>query len=329
MGSHGQGTIVPLPNGRYRIAVTMADGRRVWRRARSAKEAERERRRGCSGRGCGVCVMRGTSGSEARQPRAEPFSERHVQAWLDADGAAPRTVHHHRAVLRRALNVALRQRIVSRNVALAVDLPGADGFTGSPLSLVEARELLEATAPDRLHTLWRLALDTGARQGELLGLGWDDFDPEAGTVRIHSQLQRRDGKWVRTPTKAARDAEAMTLMPETVAALQAHRVRQAAEREPVWKYWGHIFLAPDGDPLHGADVLRAFKAACVSAGIAPRRFHDLRASTATILRELGVAEDVRMARLGHATERMARHYAKARTGYDREAVAAFSRALAG
>lgn len=365
MGTHGQGSIVgPDAQGRYRIAVTMADGRRVWRRARTAKAAERIRKDLVAARELDLDPSRLTlaewlrswlaSLRDAKHQRVRPrtldhytliverhiipalgkhrvgaLSERHVQRWLDGDGGAPRTVHHHRAVLRRALNVAVRQRFVARNVALAVELPDASGFTGSPLSLGEARALLAGTAGDRLHALWMLGLDSGARQGELLGLGWDDLDLDSGTVRIHAQLLRRGGAWLRVPTKAARDAEVVSLMPETVAALAAHRVRQAAERQPGWRYWGHVFLAPDGDPYHGADVLRAFKAACRAAGIAERRFHDLRASCATILRELGVPEDVRMSRLGHATERMSRHYAQARPGFDREAVAAMSKALAG
>ena len=362
MGTHGQGSVVREQNGRYRIAVTMADGRRVYRRARDPKAAERIRKQLIEARELDLDPSRLTiaewlrswlaSLRDARNQRVRPrtldhytliverhiipalgarrlseLSERHVQKWIDADAGAARTVHHHRAVLRRALNVALRQRVVARNVAIAVELPDPGGFVGSPLTVAEARLLLRATAADRLHALWRLALDTGARQGELLGLGWDDYTD--GTVRIHAQLLRRGGQWQRVPTKAARHAEVMTLMPETVAALDAHRVRQAAEREPSWRYWGHVFLAPDGEPYHGADVLRAFKAACRAAGIQERRFHDLRASCATLLRELGVPEDVRMARLGHATERMARHYARPRAGFDREAVRLMSEALAG
>jgi integrase len=67
-------------------------------------------------------------------------------------------------------------------------------------------------------------------------------------------------------------------------------------------------------------VLEAFHAACDAAGIPRRRFHDLRGSSATLMRELGVAEDARMARLGHSTTDMARHYGKASTAQDRDAV---------
>ncbi len=114
----------------------------------------------------------------------------------------------------------------------------------------------------------------------------------------------------------------------TAAVLKAHQRRQAAERKPEWRYWGLIFITPRGEPYHGVDVLRAFHAACDEAGIERRRVHDLRVSAATLLAELGVEEAVRMARLGHATTAMARHYAIVREELDRDAVQRLAEALA-
>jgi integrase len=222
--------------------------------------------------------------------------------------------------------VAVRQRLVPRNVAVDVELADPTGFAGQPLALHDARRLLQGG--ERLAPLWRLAIDTGARQSELLGLGWDDLDLEEGTVTIVSQLQRLAGGWVRTPTKAARDVAVVALSPATVEALRVHRVRMAAERAPGWRYPGLVFPTPRGEPYHQADVLRAFHAACDAAGIARRRFHDLRGTTASLMRELGVPEDVRMSRLGHSTTSMARHYAKAGPGPDRAAAEVLGRAIA-
>lgn len=375
MGEHGMGGWVESPkgSGRYRVHCTMPAGRRVWRRATGKRERDRLLRDLREARDKDLDPsnltlaewLRSWLAAEEKRGRIRPrtldhyrliverhiipnlggrrlssLSERHVQAWLDDDPGAPRTVSHHRAVLRRSLNVALRQRIIVRNAATSVELGSIREFDAAPLTLDDARLLLLHASGDRLCPLYRLALDSGAREAELLGLGWDDFDETAGTVRIHAQLrripeQRKDGKviqaggWQRVPTKSARDSEVLTLMPETVAALAEHRRKMALERTADWTHAGHIFVTSTGKPYHGAEVLKAFKAACRKAGIAERRFHDLRASCATILRELGVPEEVRMARLGHATKAMSRHYAQVRDGYDREAVTAFQRALAG
>lgn len=257
--------------------------------------------------------------------RLDRLNESHIQRWVDGHEGSPQTIANHRAVLRRALNVAVRDRVLARNVAISVELPKADWDGGAPLSVGEARRLI--ARPDTHGSLWRLALDTGLRQAELLGLGWEDCDLEGGVVTVTSQLQRQDGAWVRVPTKAARTLERIAIAPATVSALREHRTRQAAERRPDWQYWGLVFVKPNGQPYHGADVLRAFHAACDAAGIPRRRFHDLRASTATLMRELGVPEDARMARLGHSTAAMARHYGKASAVQDRAAADALGEVL--
>src|SRR6185369_1041540 len=111
--------------------------------------------------------------------------------------------------------------------------------------------------------------------------------------------------------KADRAIERIAIDRATVDLLRAHKLRQAAERQPGWRYWGLAFVSVHGNPIHRTEALRAFHAACDAAGIARRRMHDLRGTSATLLADLGVEEDVRQARLGHATRAMSRHYAKA------------------
>jgi integrase len=146
-------------------------------------------------------------------------------------------------------------------------------------------------------------------------------------VTLEAQLQRINRAWVRVPPKADRSLGRLAIMAETVDALEAHRRRQAAERRPEWTFWGLIFLTEAGEPYHRRAILREFHAACDAAGIERRRFHDLRASTAHLMSEAGVAEDVRMQRLGHATQKMARRYAGSSEAVDRDAVERFRRAL--
>lgn len=257
--------------------------------------------------------------------RMDRLTERDVQRWLDAEPGSDRTVYHCRSVLRRALNVAAKQRIIGHNPVLAAEIDDPEDFEGHPLTFDEAKALL--AVPDRLSALWRLAIVTGLRQGELLGLGWDDVDLDAGRVTVAAQLQRIAGSWVRVPPKAGRQLPSLAIDTATVAVLQAHRLVQAAERTADWRYWGHVFLTPKGRPIGRSDCLRLFHAACDAAGIERRRFHDLRGSSATLLRALGVDKDTRKARLGHATDAMADHYGKASETLDREAVEKLARAI--
>lgn len=370
MRERGQGTIVELTDATgtvtgYRVAVTMADGQRVWRRCRTKRAAEAKRRELVDDRELEIDPSRQTLAAylrswiaeltDARNRRIRPttlrhyasiveghiipgldprdrlplsrLNERRIQAWLDASDGSARSLHHYRAVLRRALNVAVRRRHLARNPALGVELPEPDSDVGKPLTLDEAKRLLEGTQDDRLGVLWRLALVTGLRQAELLGLGWEDLDLEAGTLTVRAQIQRLGGSWVRTAPKAARGLTRIALDPGTVTALDRHRLAMATERKPSWRYHGLVFTTRHGTPFHGRTILGEFHEALDRAKLPRRRFHDLRATSATLMREAGVAEDARMARLGHSTTEMARHYGRASEEQDRAAVATLARRL--
>lgn len=373
----GQGTIVPwtpTPTGqkRWRIAVTMAGGKRVWRVARSPREAERIRRELVDARELDLDPSRQTvagflrswiAGLEAaRNQRVRPRTldgyrstvENHiipgldpdealtlsrltvarVQAWLDADPMAPRTVNHHRAVLRRALNVAMKQRLVQYNAASLAEPPAVEDDDADPFTADEARRILEATRGDRLHALWRLAFVTGFRIGELLGLAWEDVAP--GSITFRHQLQRlsvaRGGDvrgWALTEPKAARRLDTIAIDADTAAVLAAHRLAQAAERRPDWRYFGLVFVTEDGNPYHQSVTRKAFLRACDAAGVRRRRPHDMRHTANRLMKDAGVEEDVRMARLGHNTTAMSRKYGGASEAMDRLAVDALGRVLAG
>lgn len=359
--SYGDGTITPRKDGRLQVAVVVAGKRRyamIPAGPKQKQRAEAKRRELHAQREAGLDPSAQTLGDfldgwivslhKRVRPRTldhysmivaqhikpalgrhrlDRLTERHVQTWIDSDPAAPRTVAHHRAVLRRALNSAVRQRIVGRNVARDVEMPPIPDYRGKPLTLEEASRLLAATKDDRLGAAWRLAIDTGLREMELLGLPWDDIDLDAGTLTVRRQLVRRQREWRFDKPKAGRDLETISLAADTVSALRRHQIRQADERQTSWRYFGLAFVTERGDPYQPAAFLREFHRACDKAGISRRRFHDLRGSNATLMRQLGVPEDLRMARLGHSTTTMARHYAQAGTGIDREAAETLATAL--
>lgn len=364
MGVHGQGSVTKRKTGPpYQVSIAI-NGRRVYRYAHSAREAKKVRRELVEMRETDRDPTRLTVADflrswiqglrDAKNQRIRPrtldhyaliterhiipalghhrlsaLREAHIQHWLDSDEGAPRTVHHHRAVLRRALNVAIRYRLIGHNPSLGVDLPPARWEGSKPLTVEEANAVLQATKGDRLHALWRLAMISGLRQAELLGLPWEAVDLDAGSLTVTSQLQRIGGAWVRTPTKAHRSLATISIGAVTVEALSDHRVRMAGERTPEWRYFGLVFTTPKGEPITNHEVLRQWHKACEKAGIERRRFHDLRHGNASVLRELDVPEDVRMARMGHSTVTQSRRYGKASEAQDRAAADALDRALAG
>jgi integrase len=113
-----------------------------------------------------------------------------------AAGLSTSTVHHLHATLHEALKDAERLGLVARNVCKLVNVPRMAETEIHPLALDDAKVLLDFAASERLEALYTVALATGMRQSELLGLRWKDVDLDAGVLRVRMQLKREEGEWV-------------------------------------------------------------------------------------------------------------------------------------
>lgn len=252
----------------------------------------------------------------------------HVDAMLAASVLEPKGQRNVLAFLGRVLDVALDRGHVLRNAARLVEPPRVVRAEPPTLSPDDARRIIAAVRGDRLEALWIAALGTGLRQGELLGLRWADVDLEAASLDVTYALVRIDGAYALDEPKTARSRRSVALPAFVVAALREHRVRQVAERLAAGGPTadGLVFLAPTGRPLNGGWVSHRWREIARAAGVEVT-FHGLRHTNATILRDRGVPEDVRMSRMGHTTTGMARRYGHATEGPDRAAAAALDEAL--
>jgi integrase len=230
-----------------------------------------------------------------------------VQRLLNAKratGLSPRRVAYIHAVLRRALVTAERWGLASRNVAKLVDAPRVQHHEIRPLTPDAARRLIETANGDRLQALYVTALATGLRQGELLGLRWEDVDLDTRRLAVRHTLARVNGKLVLLEPKSDRSRRTLVLPEVAVAVLRAHRTRQRMERLVAGSRWhdtGHVFTTTVGTPIEAARVTRAFHGALARAGLPRGRFHDLRHAAATYLLAQGFTlEDVKNL-LGHSS----------------------------
>jgi integrase len=105
----------------------------------------------------------------------------------------PATVARINAVLGSALEDALKQGLIGRNVAKLVDLPRIERYEGQVLTVEQARKLLGIARGSRLDALLLMALTTGMRRGELVALRWVDVDLERGTLQVRRTLSRIPG----------------------------------------------------------------------------------------------------------------------------------------
>ena len=156
-----------------------------------------------------------------------------IQAYMNrkpADGLSPHTVRNHHAVLRRALAQAERWDLVPRNVARLVTPRRAPREEVRPLTPEQGRTFLHAVRDDRFEALYHVALALGLRQGEALGLTWDDVDLDAGTLTVRHSLQRHDREYRLVEPKTLRSRRTGGLPAQIVQTLRRHRTRQREDR---------------------------------------------------------------------------------------------------
>ncbi len=186
----------------------------------------------------------------------------------------PATVRYLRAVLSVALADGVREDLLGRNVASAIRLPVAKSDF-QPFTVGEARKYLAAAAFHRQAALFELALRTGLRQGELLGLRWDDIDLDAGYLSVRRTLARTKGGPTFQPVKTHRSARRIMLPRECIASLGRHLRRQGIDQREAgtgWKDTGLVFANPTGGPLQPASVHRNHKILCDVADVRYVRF---------------------------------------------------------
>lgn len=238
--------------------------------------------------------------------RLDQLTPLHVQEMMNqrlATGLSSKSVAYIHQVLRTALGLAVRWDLVARNVARLVDRPRVQRKPINPLTPDEARRFLAAIRGHRLEALFSVALALGLRQGEALGLRWQDIDFSAGTLRVSHQLQRIDTKLTLVPPKTERSRRTLVMPAMITERLHEHEKRQVAEKlwaGSKWQENGLVFANRAGGPTQARHAIRQFHDALAQAGLRRVRFHDLRHSCATLLLVQGVSPRVVMEVLGHS-----------------------------
>jgi integrase len=226
-------------------------------------------------------------------------------AELRKRGAAPRSVHHARAVLRNALKKAVRNRLVPYNVAAESDAPKVPHEEMKTFDRDQVRQLLEALKGSHLEALFVLAVGLGVREGELLGTRWSDIDLDRGVLRITRGLQRVSREFILVEPKSRTSRRALPLSAPAVEILRAHRAWWVNEKLRLGSHWidewDLVFVGTQGEPLHAKAVWREWRRILKASGLPVIRIHDLRHTAGTLLREAGVDAKVVQETLGHSS----------------------------
>lgn len=259
----------------------------------------------------------------------------------------PATVHQVHRTLRTALGEAVRQRYLGINPAEGARVPtdqaAAAGDTEvTPFTTQEASALLEATRNTRGGVRFILALSYGLRQGECLGLKWENvsLEGEQALISVRQQLQRHtwehgcgtrgtDNTWPcgrkrgcdcpkghggglhQVAVKSRAGRRDIRIDPELTASLREHKRKQAEERLAAGSEWsdtGYVFTQLKGKPLDPRKDYEAWRQLLAKAGLREARLHDARHTAATILLVVGVDPRTVMSLMGWSSNAMLQRY---------------------
>jgi integrase len=194
---------------------------------------------------------------------------------------SPRTVGHAHRLLHKVIERAVKHNTIGRNVIALVKPPTVEEGEVEVLEPDQVKAILESLQDHSLHPIAVLALATGMRRGELLGLQWQDIDLDAATVRVERSLEEtRAGLRLKPPKTKRGRRRSIKLPSDAVAVLRAHRVEQRQLRlqlglgkiEPET----FVFSTIEGKALSPDNLSRDWRRVCASKGLPRVSFHSLR-----------------------------------------------------
>ncbi|MBP2345064.1 tyrosine-type recombinase/integrase [Streptomyces virginiae] len=265
--------------------------------------------------------------------RLEKLEPEHLERFykkMQDSGSSAGTAHQVHRTVRTALNEAVRRAHLAVNPATIAKAPRLEEEEVEPYTVEEVQRLLAEAAKHRNTARWVIALALGLRQGEVLGMQWDDVNFELGVIRVRrgrlrprykhgcgDRCGRKPGFCpqkinTRRETKSAKSRAGQRpigVPNELLQLLRQHKEEQAREcglARDLWTEKGYVFTSPTGEPLNPNTDYHKWKELLKAAGVRDARLHDARHTAATVLLILGVPDAVVDAIMGWEPGKSAR-----------------------
>lgn len=232
-----------------------------------------------------------------------------IRGGRNGKALSPKTVSHVHAILHGALKDAVLDGLLEANPAAHARRPSRDPHATDIdddlqiWTVEQVAHFLDQVDDHAWRALWHLAVGTGARRGELLGLRWVDVDLAAGVIRIRRSLSKLGGVARLLGTKTSRN-RTLSIGESVVRALERHRAEQQVRRREVgseWRdEWGLVFTDDVGAPIDPMQVTVEFRRLVRVYDVPVIRLHDLRHTHASLLLSQGAPIKLVSERLGHA-----------------------------
>jgi integrase len=219
-------------------------------------------------------------------------------------GQGVRSIQQARALLSIALAAAEDKGFIGSNPVKKVKNPTGINPRFTPLTIDEVRRLLNAFAGTFMSARLHIALICGLRQGESLGLRWQDVDFEKGLLHLKTQIQLVDNRATFTNLKTVRSIRTIALTDETVQALFTHKEivqRMREQAGETWEEWDLVFPRVIGSPRSSTVDSDEWHRCLRLCAIPRRRLHDARHTAATLMYSQGIGIETISRALGHSS----------------------------
>lgn len=222
-------------------------------------------------------------------------------------GLSGATVKKYYDILNIALNQAIAWRIIQYNPCKVVEHPKASKAKMAVLSVDQVTILLNYTKESEFNIMYLpllLAITTGMRRGEILGLTWKNIDLETGIITVENNLTRLvTGKIILTTPKTDRSMRNISMLPSTIAILNQYKdemEKSKIELGDAYNKEDYVCCWHDGSPLKPDYLTHTLSKLLVKCNLPHLRFHDLRHTHATLMLTNNINTKVVSERLGHS-----------------------------
>lgn len=279
--------------------------------------------------------------------RMSDIRTHHVQQFIQylyndrprGDGAeghiAPATVKRYTTVLRSILTLAYKMEYIDEDVGVSrrIEFPKADTPEVEAFTMEEVSDILQAaeSEPLQIRALVEVALFTGLRRGEIVGLKWEDVDLDKQLLSVKRSIYKpKDQKALEKAPKSKCSIRTIAIperLCDTLRAYKEHQDRHASFMGHAWQNLGYIFTEEDGYVMNPHTPTKQFSKFLKRHNIRHLKFHGLRHTSATMLLANGCDIKTVSVRLGHSDIETTNIYVHALESVDRRAASTFDRML--
>ncbi|MFT9849263.1 tyrosine-type recombinase/integrase [Aneurinibacillus sp. REN35] len=226
-----------------------------------------------------------------------PISIQKFVSNIRSKELADATVERIYSIVNASLNTAVKMQLIPKNVASLIDKPKRNKNQLTIWDVYQVNKFLSTAKESPYYMTFFLAIMTGMRQGEILGLSWKDVDLNKGLLYI-TQTLAHNGKSIIVGAKTKTSVRSIALSPSTIDALKEH------QNNAGYNPYGLVVCSTTGTPVNPANLRREWLKLIKMSGIPQIRFHDLRHTHASLMLKQGEHIKVVSERLGHSKIQM-------------------------